>query len=70
MGIIEAIGNGLKAIAAVFGWSRQRDAEKNTAAMQANAAASTEVTIAKEAADADAKAEQGNLDDVRKLAGE
>ena len=70
MGIIELIGNGFKAVAAFFGYRQQRDAEKNSPQMQANAAAKTEAEIAQEAAKADDQAAKGNLDDIRKLTGE
>ena len=48
MGMLSAIGQGLKAIGAIFSWAQQRDAEENAPAMQANAAAR---------ADADAEAQ-------------
>jgi hypothetical protein len=40
---------GLKAVAAAFGFAQQRDAEKNSAAMQANAAAQTDAQISADA---------------------
>ncbi len=70
MGIVDLISNGFKAVAAFFGYRAQRDGEKNSPTMQANAAASTDATIAKEAAEADDKAAKGDLDEIRKLAGE
>ncbi len=39
MGILEAITAGLQAVAKVFGYAQQRDAEKNTAPMQQGAEA-------------------------------
>lgn len=42
MGIIDCITAGFKAVAAIFGFAQQRDAEKNTAPMQAAAASQQE----------------------------
>lgn len=39
MGIIEAVGGFLKAVAAVFGYRQQRDAEQNTPDQRSNAEA-------------------------------
>ena len=44
MGILSAISNGLKAVASIFGWAKQRDSEENSPAMQTNAAAQTDAT--------------------------
>jgi hypothetical protein len=63
MGVFEAIGNALKAIASVFGWAQQRDAEENTPALQGNAAAKTNDELLKKA-EADAAA--GDLDQIQK----
>lgn len=40
--ILALLSNAASAIGSIFGWSKQRDAEKNTATMQAAAAAKQE----------------------------
>lgn len=50
MAIFEAIAGIGKAIAGIFGYAAQRDAEKNAPAMQANAAAEVREGIKAEAA--------------------
>jgi len=70
MGLLDSISNGLKAVAAVFGWAQQRDAEKNSPEMIANAHAKLDAEAAKLVAEANAKAAQGDLDAARKLASE
>lgn len=70
MGITTAIANGLKAVAAVFGFARQRDAENNSPEMQANAAAKTDEKVDKIVSDAIEQGNAGNLDEERKLASE
>lgn len=68
--IFSAIGSGLKAVAAFFGWQGQREAEKNSPEMQANARARTDAAAADQAV-ADVKAgTKGNLDQLRKDAAE
>lgn len=39
MVVLEIISNGLKAVAAIFGYGQQRDAEKNTTDQRSNAEA-------------------------------
>ena len=63
MGIFASIANGLKAIAAIFGYAQQRDAEQNSATMQANAAAKTEQTMKDAAAKAIA---ERNAEEIRR----
>ena len=63
MGLFASIAAGLKAIAAIFGYAQQRDAEKNSAAMQANAAAKTEQTMKDAAAKAIA---DRNAEEIRR----
>lgn len=70
MGIFSLIANALKAFAGVFGWAQQRDAEKNTPEMRANAAAKTDAEIAGKVAAADAAADKGDMSEAEKLAAE
>ena len=67
MGIFDAIAGALKAVAAIFGYRQQRDAEQNSPQMQANAAADTRERIAQKAAE-DVAAK--TLDQLRKDAAE
>ncbi len=53
-----------------LGLIRQRDAEKNSPEMKANAAAKTDAQISDTVAAADAKAASGDLTDAQKLAAE
>lgn len=70
MRIIDAIGSVFKAIANYFGWAQQRDAERNTPAMQANAAAQTEAKIDDKVSKAIDAANNGDPTEERKLAAE
>lgn len=63
MGIIEAIGNGLKAFAAFFGYQQKKLELNNAPAMQARAAGETDQQIKDGAAKAVA---DGDLDKIRK----
>jgi len=45
MGLLSAIANGLKAVAAFFTWAGQRDAENNAPEMQARAQGQTDQEI-------------------------
>lgn len=58
MGIWSGIVKGFQAVAAVFGWAQQRDAEENSPEMQAAAAAKT-AAAAKAQANSDVTS--GNL---------
>jgi hypothetical protein len=70
MGLLSSIAAGLKALAALCGWGAQRDAEKNSPAMQANSAKKTEAVIDRKIADANTAAAQGDLTKERNLAAE
>lgn len=63
MGILAAISNGFKAFASFMGWAQQRDAEKNSPAMQAAAAAEAQQKQEDEIVNNVAK---GDLDAIRK----
>ena len=67
MGIIESIGQGLRAIAEVFGWASKRSDLNNTPAMVANAVAKTRQEIADKV---NADISKGDLDAERKDAAE
>jgi hypothetical protein len=70
MGVIDSIGSAFKAVASFFGWAQQRDAEKNSPEMKANAAAKTDAAIASKVAEADTAAASGDLSKAEKLAAE
>jgi len=63
MGLLSAIANGLKAVAAYFGYEAQRDAEKNAPDMQARAQGQTDQQIKDDATKAIAT---GNVADLQK----
>ena len=67
MSMLKAIANGLKAVAAYFGWARQRDAEKNAPEMKANASKKTEARIEQKVGEATATGDKGDLSKENQL---
>jgi len=71
MDVLAAISNGLKAVAAFFGYAQQRSSAQNTPAMQANATAKADAATADRAAGEVSTALKTNdLDELRKDAAE
>lgn len=69
MNPLSLISNLFSAVAGYFGWAKQKDAEENSPAMQANAAAQTRQDIAAQATK-DVSGGDATLDQLRKDAGE
>jgi hypothetical protein len=62
MGILSAIAGAFKALAAAFGWAKQRDAELNSPQAKANAAKQTDAKIADQAAKDEASITSDDFD--------